>query len=191
MKSNIKEKLNLSMFSYENNLFYLYFIIPFLLGVLLGDYLGLDLSSIASRHIGLLRFIQSAGVDIRTKSIILTLYLIFAPCFWFLMYKYRKSNPLQPNPLKTASIKRLLAMIAGMLLMSLMAYAIIFISPQKDALISPNRHIRFLLAWSRSDVSFAIFSGGIVWGGILAALYAPLLFINELILRVKNKISNN
>lgn len=176
------------MFSFENKLFCFYFAIPLLVGILLGDYLGFDLSDAATRHIGLLRFIQSAGIDIHTKSVIFALYIVCAPCFWFFWFRHRQLNPPQPDPLKALSNSRLLILIVGALLMGLVFFVVIFIGLHTDALITPDRQTRSLLAWSRWDVSFAFYAGGIIWAGVFC-IFAVFGFINELMLRLKNRIN--
>ena len=174
----------------ENKMLFYYLVTPLLLGILLGDGLDIDMSSTAAQYVGLLRFIQTAGIDIRTKSMIFILYLAFAPCYWHYFFKRRKSNPPSPDPVKIASASRLLVLIVGVLLMFLAAYALIFIGPHEDALITPDHQIRLLLACSKWNISFALFMGGIVWAG-MASIYTTFLFINELLLRLKNRITNS
>jgi len=182
MNPFIKEKSKLSPSSPENMQFYLYLAMPLLLGILLGDGLGIDISQSAARYIGLLRFIQSAGIDIRTKSIIIVFYIIFAPCYWYYFFKYGK----QANNLKSKTVTDILILIVLSLIMFLLAYVVIIIGLHEGVLNTPSRSIRFLLACSRWNISFAIYTGIIVWVGI-ACICGPLLGINELLLRLKNQ----
>jgi hypothetical protein len=64
---------------------------PILLGILLVDGLGIDISQMAAKQIGLLRFIKSAGIDISTNSMIIMLQLVFALFYWHSIVKHRKS----------------------------------------------------------------------------------------------------
>lgn len=185
----LKEEPNLSLFSSDNKQFYLYFVIPLLLGIVLADGLGIDISRTAAQHIGLLRFIQSAGIDIRTKSMIFILYLVFAPCYWHYFFRRRKSNSPPSYRLKTASATDSVIMIVLLLVMGLAAYVVIIIGPHGDALITPSRPIRLLLACSQWNISFGIYVGVIVLA-LAMTLYTPFVIINELLLRLKNRASH-
>lgn len=178
-----------SLFSSDSKQIYVYFVIPLLLGILLGDWLDIDISRIAAQHIGLLRFIQSAGIDIRTNSMIFILYLVFAPCYWQYYLKRRKSNPPHPDQLKAKTATDLVILIILSLIMFLAAYVVIIMDYHEDALITPSRQIRLLLACSRWNISFAIYVGIIVWAG-MGCIYASFLCINELLLRLKNCVSH-
>jgi len=184
----IEEKSKSALFSQDNKQLYLYFIMPLLLGILLGDGLGIDISEITAKHIGLLRFIKSAGIDIRTKSLIFVLYLVFAPCHWYYFFKRRKSTPFFTYRLKTTSVSHVLKLLLGAFLMGLAAYALIIIGPDEDKLIKPSRQIRLLLASSKWDVSFAIYIGLILWASTLMILFMPVMLINDLVLRLKHRI---
>jgi hypothetical protein len=180
-----KEESKFSLSSHENKHFYFYFFMPLVLGIFLGDGLGIDISQTTAKYIGLLRFIQSAGIDIRTKSMIFMLYLVFATCYWHSLFKHRKS----PDPLKAKTVTDLVKMIALLLVGFLLAYAVIIIGFHQDALITPSRQIQFLLVCSRWDIAFAIYAGGLVWTMVLT-LYFPLVITYELLVRLKNRISN-
>jgi hypothetical protein len=188
MNRLIKEESKLPLFQSENKLLIFYFLIPLLLGKLLGDGVGIDISQTATKYIGLLSFIQKAGIDIRSKSMIFVLYLVFAPCYWHCFFKLRKSIPPPANQLKTASVSRILALIVAVLFMGLGFSGLIFYGLHESHLITPDRRIRSLLFLSQGDISFSILSGAIVWVWAVA-LYAPFVFTKELLQRLKNRNS--
>jgi hypothetical protein len=174
-----------SLFSADNKQFYVYFVMPLLLGIVLGDWLGIDISRMAAQHIGLLRFIQSAGIDIRTKSMILIIYLVFAPCYCYSLFKHRKS----PYPLKAKTVTDLVSLIIVALIMGLGTYGITIIGLHENALVTPSRPIRLLLACSRWNLSFAIYVGFLVWF-LFMTIFFQFILINELLQRLKNRINH-
>ncbi|WP_333878545.1 hypothetical protein [Methylobacter sp.] len=189
MKKNCGVPSVMSPLSYSSNKpIFFYLVIPLLFGILLGDWLGIDISTPAAQHIGLLRFIQKAGIDIHTKSMIFVLYLIFSPYALYYFFNCRKTIVLNSDPLKVASTSRLLILTLGTLLMILVFYALVFIGPHESYIAKPDRKIRSLIALSQWDISFAVFVGGMIFAG-MASLYAPFMFINELLLRLKKRMS--
>lgn len=171
-----------------NKPLFFYLVVPLLFGILLGDWLGIDISSAAAQHIGLLMFLHNAGIDIHTKSMIFVLYLMSSPYALYYFFNCRKTIVLNSDPLKVASTSRLLILTVGTLLMILVFYALIFIGPHESYIAKPDRKIRSLIVLSQWDISFAVFVGGMLFAG-MASLYAPFMFINELLLRLKKRMS--
>ncbi|MGZ4969203.1 MAG: hypothetical protein ACXV8O_16610 [Methylobacter sp.] len=190
MKNNHGMPSIVSPLSYSSNKpIFFYLVIPLLFGILLGDWIGIDISTTAAQYIGLLRFIRNAGIDIHTKSMIFVLYLIFSPYAFYYFLNCRKAIVLHSDPLKVASTSRLLILIVGSLLMILVFYALIFIGPHESYIAQPDRKIRSLIALSQWDISFAVFFGSMFFAG-MAFVYAPFMLINELLLRLKKRMSH-
>jgi hypothetical protein len=174
----IKEKSKLPQISPNNKQFYLYFAMPILLGILLVDGLGMDISQMAAKQIGLLRFIQSAGIDISTKSMIIMLQLIFALFYWHSIVKHRKSP--DSHSITTKTVTNIVILIVLLLVMFLVAYTVIIIGFHEDSLASPSLPIRFLLICSQWDISFAIYAGLLVLFMVFT-LYFPFILIYGLL----------
>jgi hypothetical protein len=69
--------------------------IPWLIGVLLANYLGVDISHVSAQYIGILYGLQKAGVNIQAKSIIFMEYLIILPVTSWYFYTFPKINTLE------------------------------------------------------------------------------------------------
>jgi len=186
MNQYIEEKSKSALFSQDNKQLYLYFIMPLLLGILLGDGLGIDISEITAKYIGILRFIKNAGIDIRTKSLIFILYLPFSLYYSYYIFNKIKLNPPPTYQVKTASFNRIFKILIGSLFLSFGTYLLIIMGPDESALVKPSRYIRLILTCAKWDISFAVFSGSVVWGGGIF-VYASFILSSELSIRLKNR----
>ena len=164
----------------EGRLLLFYFVAPWVLGVLLADGFGVDISGFASRHIGLLRFIYSAGIDIRANSIILLLY--FPAALIYLYYSFK--HVWLPLLLEKQTAIRLVVSIVVLSAFSVVAYLIFFKGFPSSALDSSSRSTRALLSASRRSFSFSAYVGLLILGwGIFAS--TSILSIKELLRRLK------
>ena len=164
----------------ESRLLILYFGAPLVLGILLVDGLGVDISGFASRHIGLLRFIHSAGIDIRRNSMILLLY--FPSALIYICYSCKYVWP--PVLVEGQTAIHLAFSIVVFLSLSVVSYLIFFKGFPLSELDSPSFKIRALLDVSRRSFSFAAYVGLLVLGWGLFVLLS-ILCVKEFLRRLK------
>lgn len=162
-----------------NKILAFYFVSPFVLGMLLGNILGLDVSEFMKEYFGVFRFLEAAGKDIQTKSMILLIALIFSPLVWV----YLNRLPLDYNDVSTKKIFFLF--ILGGAIMPAIFFFVAFIGePSIHVLNEPIRAEKLFFMSISRDIPFGIFCPTIVMACIIF-LFRLFTGIPALILRFK------
>lgn len=166
-----------------NKIIAFYFAIPIILGMLLSNILGLDASGFMKEYIGILRFLEATGEEIRTKSMILLVAFIFSPLAWLYLNQLQKSNKAKKarNDMSAKSI--FFSLIIGGSIIGIMIFYLFFIhEPSIQSIEYPNRGMRLFTIIITSNILFSLFCSAIIMAFILAVLAVPL-GIKELIVK--------
>ncbi|OAI12770.1 MULTISPECIES: hypothetical protein [Methylomonas] len=176
-KENFRETQGFSLFSFENKLLYFYFVTPFIVAILLSDYAEIDISNIISKHIGLIRFIQVAGINVANKAMMFVTYCVFAIFYCACLHSYRNKNNYKP-PFGEKSTPDLFSIIFLSLVSVFVMYLVTIVGFDESSLINPSRPIKLLLVFAKFDMSFAIYLGCLIYAGV-TMLYLALIGIIE------------
>lgn len=164
----------------------IYFVIPFIVGIVLSDLFSIDISDITKNIFGYLRFLERAGFDIRTKSTIFVLYIVFSPLAWFYLAEHRKRTISHAQKkLDKASTKKLVLAIFGAIIMLLLCIYMLIIGADKFSPTSSLRGIKVTLYSARSNMSFGIFCGVQILSYI-CMLFGIGVCFREIYIRIKN-----
>lgn len=171
----------LTKFENANGIFIAYVILPFMAGQAISYFI--DLSDYIKEYIGILSFFQKAGVDIRSKSIIIALYVIFLP-YWIVRFHGSFVNRgVYPNNVKNLRVSKLLYIVFASALMFVFFCFIVFVGFPDSALIHPSSALKKLISASYFDVTFSIFFSFVVPYGIGGFFYFFTLCQYQLIIR--------
>lgn len=161
-----------------------YIVTPIVIGTILSDFIGIDISNVAREHIGLLRFLQDSGKDIQTKSMIFLMDLLLIPVAYIYMSEYRRRKPYAQKTLDETNTSKLLLLIFGALSILLAGLYMFMIGPNQSAPTSSSPGVRVILGSSHWDISFGIFSGFML-AGLVGMLLGAFIGTKEIIHRFK------
>ncbi len=167
-----------------NRILGFYFVMPILIGIILSDIVGIDVSSVTQERIGLFRFLEDAGRNIQTKSMMFWVYLVFTPFAWLYFTEHRRRTPTYAQYCldKTSTSKLTFVVIASIFV--LIAGILLFvIGLQPSAITNPSRGTQVILGSSHWDISFGLFIGAVLVG-LVSGLFGVFIGTKEIFNRI-------
>ncbi len=167
-----------------NRILGFYFVMPILIGIILSDIVGIDVSSVTQERIGLFRFLEDAGRNIQTKSMMFWVYLVFTPFAWLYFTEHRRRTPTYAQYcLDKTSTSKMVFVVVASLVFFIIGIFLFVIGLHHSAMINPSRATQALLSCSYWDISFGIFLGVLLMG-MVSGLFGVFIGTKELVRRM-------
>ncbi len=185
MTENNKLKNYISSIS-ANTIIGFYFLIPIVIGMLLSDVFGLDISDFIKRYFGLFRAVEGIGKDIQTKSMIFFIAMILSPLVWLFLIRGQSENPERTKKAmqRTSTRKLFFLVVVGAPIGFLVMLAVLIHETHLPDATSPLlRPDRIIVGMANFDVLFGLFSAGMLFAAIVA-LASMFSCTKELYLRL-------
>ena len=158
-----------------------YFSLPTIIGLFFGNIVGLDISDLVNHYVGILQFLEQAGIAIQIKSIILLAAIICSPLILAYIHYHLRNHPhetIARNAVHTEKILFILAIVGA-----IMVAGVFYILSISNTATGKQ----FLLTAIGKDIPFGLFTSF----AALALIVLPFSLIAKLTSKSKDDNSDH